>query len=568
MDIRSITFNGFKCFEERTELDLGAKVTLLIGKNNVGKTTVLDVVRYFYGKDLPKNRAHPGHLCMAVTLDEECVSSGFRKDVFPGFSVSNDERDSYYGKYGQSLVGQPFIIDLHRSSTDVKGDYVSNQLTILRHFQKYGNRDARPWRTITDRVLQNKPNYHVFKIAAERDIIPEKRSEALRVEEDGSGVTSVIDSLLNDVGENSFLIESELRDGMNRIFQGEITFDRILTQQTNLTTKHIYFLINDNRIALSEMGSGVKTVLFVVFALLYFNNQYGKEAMFLFEEIENNLHPEVQRRLFDFVYQFAETHDVKVFLSSHSNVAINYFYGREDCSIVHIYKDGDASKIKTVQSSNAERELIDDLGVRASDMMQTNGVIWVEGPSDRIYIKKWLELADPSLLENEHYSFLYYGGKLLSHFEADSSELSERISILKTNQHSALVMDSDIQEEGKEINETKKRVRKELEESKCFVWITSGKEIENYLAKKDLAEALNNFEAREQIGKYELFPDYIKDADEDFLSHKVDFARDVAAKMNVESLEILDLKDRIQRLAQTIREWNGMETFDANKSLP
>lgn len=32
--------------------------------------------------------------------------------------------------------------------------------------------------------------------------------------------------------------------------------------------------------------------------------------------------------------------------------------------------------------------LLDDLGFKASDLLQSNCVIWVEGPSDRIYIKK------------------------------------------------------------------------------------------------------------------------------------------------------------------------------------
>ena len=120
-------------------------------------------------------------------------------------------------------------------------------------------------------------------------------------------------------------------------------------------------------------------------------------------------------------------------------------------------------------------------------------------------------------------------------------------------------MDSDIREEGKEINDTKKRIQKELQESGCFVWVTSGKEIENYLSKKDLAETFGDALIQEQIGKYELFPEYIKNADEDFTSHKVDFARNVVVKMNSESLDILDLRDQIKSLAQAIRGWNGME---------
>ena len=33
-------------------------------------------------------------------------------------------------------------------------------------------------------------------------------------------------------------------------------------------------------------------------------------------------------------------------------------------------------------------EVLSNLGIRASELLQSNGVIWVEGPSDRVYIKR------------------------------------------------------------------------------------------------------------------------------------------------------------------------------------
>jgi len=34
-------------------------------------------------------------------------------------------------------------------------------------------------------------------------------------------------------------------------------------------------------------------------------------------------------------------------------------------------------------------------------------VIWVEGPSDRIYFNKWIELFDPDLKEHDDYEFAF-----------------------------------------------------------------------------------------------------------------------------------------------------------------
>jgi predicted ATP-dependent endonuclease of OLD family len=36
-----------------------------------------------------------------------------------------------------------------------------------------------------------------------------------------------------------------------------------------------------------------------------------------------------------------------------------------------------------------------ELGMRASDLVQANTVIWVEGPSDRIYVRHWLAQSAP-----------------------------------------------------------------------------------------------------------------------------------------------------------------------------
>ncbi len=35
-----------------------------------------------------------------------------------------------------------------------------------------------------------------------------------------------------------------------------------------------------------------------------------------------------------------------------------------------------------------KNSILSDIGFKASDILQANGVIWVEGPSDRIYINR------------------------------------------------------------------------------------------------------------------------------------------------------------------------------------
>ncbi|MEZ4770015.1 MAG: hypothetical protein R2844_16480, partial [Caldilineales bacterium] len=74
---------------------------------------------------------------------------------------------------------------------------------------------------------------------------------------------------------------------------------------------------------------------------------------------------------------------------------------------------------------------------RASDILQANCIIWVEGPSDRIYLKHWLRTIAPELDEGIQFSIMFYGGRLLSHLSADDAEIDEFISLRKINQNLA-----------------------------------------------------------------------------------------------------------------------------------
>lgn len=51
-----------------------------------------------------------------------------------------------------------------------------------------------------------------------------------------------------------------------------------------------------------------------------------------------------------------------------------------------------------------------ELGYRPSDLLQTSCVFWVEGPSDRLYLRRWPALVDYQLEEHVHYSIYTAAG--------------------------------------------------------------------------------------------------------------------------------------------------------------
>ena len=267
------------------------------------------------------------------------------------------------------------------------------------------------------------------------------------------------------------------------------------------------------------------------------------------------MHPALQRRLFNYIYDYAVEKDVSVFLTTHSHVAINVFANKEKAQIIHVVKENNISTMKTISNHVDKIKILDDLDVRASDLFQSNGIIWVEGPSDRIYIKKWLEVfCDCKYEEGNHYQFLYYGGKLLAHYTTDNEkERKELINILTTNRNSAIVIDSDKRREDDAINDTKNRIQTEFRNDNLFYWATKGKEIENYISFSDIEKAFGKT-GLQQCGQYELFPEYIEDIYANFPCHKVDFAK----KMRdfITSANILDLQEQIKALYEQIKNWN------------
>jgi hypothetical protein len=105
---------------------------------------------------------------------------------------------------------------------------------------------------------------------------------------------------------------------------------------------------------------------------------------------------------------------------------------------------------------------------------------------------------------------MFYGGRLLSHLslERDEREESGFIKLLRINQRSAILIDSDRHEASDSVNETKGRIQSECVSNHLHAWLTDGREIENYLAEGCVNAALIEHGANEasiSIERFEKF---------------------------------------------------------------
>lgn len=559
--LQSIRFNEYKSFSERGPftIQVNKNVILIIGRNNCGKSSIIDVIEAFL---LSKRREELSSglkgICASFILDQEIVAHGFPKGAH--HSLIGDLES-----FGKEFIGEKFTVDC--TEKGYKAAEKQEDISISYNGRAKAARDN--WNTISRFIENRMADVRFRRLNADRDVVPEFESDSEVVNYNGDGATNLVRKYINNGSLDESIVEERILDELNTIMQQDAHYTNIRIQQVKSDEDGKYkwevFLEEDNhRFALSKSGSGLKTILLLLINLYLIpeTNEYvDKKIVFAFEEIENNLHPALQRRVFQYLYDYAVDHNAKIFITSHSHIAINTFFDKEHASICHITKNKNNSFIQTVSGGKDAAAILDDLDVKASDLFQANGIIWVEGPSDRLYILQWLKVfTGCGLIEGLHFQFMYYGGRLLSHFELeDDSEKTEGlINILTTNRNAAIVIDSDKHSLRAHINQTKRRVRDEFKRQGYYCWITKGKEIENYVA----AEAVNKTYGCDlkQIEQFDRFPDYISKYDKNFSTHKVDAARKICEYITEENSEsIFDLQDSIIMLYNEIKKWNNLE---------
>ena len=541
--IKNIRFKGYKVFprNQYAEMENLSRVNVIIGKNNCGKTSLLDIIETIYNNDLSiKPTRDVEEIVVDAPIDDDMI-----RRVFYGYSGIGHWNQSNLSEHVKGRV-YPFILDSNNS--------FSINMDMIRGLGSHINPACSEF--------SNRKRYYKFrKITAERNIYPEPEGKE-KLYSDGEGASNLIATFLNDSLHDESIIEDTFLNALNRIMQPESEFVSIRVQQVTYNNQRLWevFLQEKGfqRVPLSKSGSGLKTIVLVLLNLLvipHVNEYKGAKLVYGFEELENNLHPALQRRLFEYIYDYAITNDIIVFLTTHSHIAINAFFDKDNASIYHVIKENGLAEIKRIESYIDKTEILDDLDVKASDILQSNGIIWVEGPSDRIYIKRWLELFTPNEYEEgKHYQFLYYGGRLLSQYSA--KEETDLINIITTNRNAAIVIDSDKRSRSASLNNTKKRIMDEFDRLGMFYWVTKGKEIENYLP-KEAVEAMLDIALESGCSQYKLFPDFIAPYYKGFSSKKVPFANKIKGHISLEnSADILDLKKQIEKLYAHIKAWN------------
>jgi hypothetical protein len=256
----------------------------------------------------------------------------------------------------------------------------------------------------------------------------------------------------------------------------------------------------EKQLPIHQLGDGLQNLIIITYEIF----MQRKRCLFFIEEPDLSMHPGMQRALLDVMTK----HDQhQYFLTTHSNHLLDMSSEFKNTSIYLFSKEikNEEVKFNVQQASSPDTNILRELGVHNSSVFLTNATIWVEGLTDRLYLRAFLRKylqhskngAQRKLLrEDYHYSFVEYQGSNLTHWTFDEKDQSSKIKANYLCGHSFLLADGDVSEKGSRAKDYKAML-----EDRFF--ILSCKEIENLIPAEIVRELVK--EEFEKAGKAKDF---------------------------------------------------------------
>jgi len=254
---------------------------------------------------------------------------------------------------------------------------------------------------------------------------------------------------------------------------------------------------------LHDLGDGINTLIILLYRV--FMAEAG--SWIFIEEPELNLHPGLQRVFLQTLLEneVLENKSLRVFFTTHSNHLLRMTLRDGTIATEHIsifaFQQRETNKnrflIRPLVSEHHTALAL--LGVQNASVLMAQCGVWVEGVTDRKYIRAYLkafmessEWKGVTLREDIHFAFWEYAGSNLSHYlfdeETEGQEILGDIRASALCNRIFLVADQDNSKWKDERHEKLESLAKERENLAYFK--TPGREIENLLSTSQLKECL------------------------------------------------------------------------------
>lgn len=342
MKIKTFSIRNYKCIGEKVEFDFSENILVLVGENNVGKSSILDALQKFFSgtKTIDPELFHDQKSDEDNAIEIEVL--------FDSLSAEDKEHQAV----------KPYI-----------GGTISNPTWYLR--KKYfrttdGKSECEHWTKDKDGVdkknpggLSSNPNdlftnekMQIVKLDAVKNVSDETSSKgkssfgqifqmvvtkAIEGNSEYINLLSALSEYQKIFSEGKKIpeiesLENEITIKLNRTIQavGKISVDAPKLGSAVMPVPAL--MTNDNReidVLPEYQGNGLQRVL--IFCLLELLAEktspsaktIGPQNLLLIEEPELYLHPQMERKVSDTLYKISEDNQAQVIIATHSPVFIN-----------------------------------------------------------------------------------------------------------------------------------------------------------------------------------------------------------------------------------------------------
>ena len=350
LHLPDLTIKGFRGIDQLTIPRLG-RVTLLAGKNAVGKSTVLEAVRLFASRGRSSAVAevlrHRQEVYMASDGDGKRASTLDAIALFHGRSVENAEVE----------IGPKLDQQLRIKITSL----VQERGTLQDHFQPVSGISVEFCGS--KQVHWNVPREDLPELSQrlpkDDKPVPEIRCEQVGPEVlgehamariwDGVALTAAADQATHAI---EFVMDTSVL-GVALIGDGE----------SNSVRRAVVRLKDQERpVPLKSLGDGAVRLFGVALALA--NSRGG---FLLIDEAENGIHHSIQYDLWKMILRIAQQNDVQVLATTHSWDCVRGFayaaaeYGEAEGVLVRL--DRDDRGLRAVEYSEEDLKIAADQGI-------------------------------------------------------------------------------------------------------------------------------------------------------------------------------------------------------------
>lgn len=337
--MKSIHIKNYKNLKD-FKIDSLSKINLIVGKNNVGKSTLLEAISIF---------ASGGNI---ISLREILDIRGEIYD-FP-YSLEQDKKLERHISSFLSLISDRDIELFIDNGISIICD-ISNDETILKKeveikLVKYiETSDSNNLQNIKRQFLSNEdpmlgdPNVE-YGILVKNKINNDFQDVLYKL---GGRIRQLLPNIIQKTKPYELVRTNEISRNKNpelfdkisltplekeivtalKIIEPNIEDINFLTEESlsrfNRMEERVPFVVfplSSKKLRLTSMGDGLNRILTIILALLN-----SKDGFLLIDEFENGLHYTVQTQLWKIIYQLSEKLNIQVFATTHSDDCIKSF---------------------------------------------------------------------------------------------------------------------------------------------------------------------------------------------------------------------------------------------------